>query len=380
MKKTALRSCSLALGLMLSGSLANRAEAVDAYTDPVGFYTLTIAGSSDNVMSLPMVRDAVFAGTVGGNITATGFDALAGTVSPGWTASQFKYAPAAVPSQPMTYYVEITSGALKGLFYKILDNGTASVSLVTEGDSLLLHPLPGAPTAALAVGDSFKIRPFWRVKDVLQSGATPIIDPWPDADTVKDEVLFPNYSAIAQNKAPNFNLHFDAALGGWRTFGDDVTDYGNYVLPPNESFIIRRRNASEVNVTNLGGVLMNNAITFVAGGDASKGNDIYISIARPAPVTLDASGLRNADQTKSLIKDSPDPDTIEDQLLAFGPGTGFNRAPNSTYYYLAGAGWRKFPDEVTNVGATVTLEPGKAYIVRKKINNPGRDWINVVNY
>jgi uncharacterized protein (TIGR02597 family) len=377
MKTTALRSCSLALGLALAGSFATRVQAVDAYTPPVGFYALPIPGGTDVGMALPMVRDAVFAGTVGGGITATSFNALAGQVSPAWTVSQFKYNAA---TQPQTYYVEITSGALKGLYYKIDDNGANSVILNTEGDSLLLHPLPGAPTAALAVGDSFTVRPYWRVKDVFQTGSTPIIDGWPDADTVKDEILFPNNTAVAQNKAPNFNLHFDLALGGWRTFGDDSTDYGNYILPPNDAFIIRRRNPAAVNITNLGGVLMNSSVSFVPGGDGSKGNDIYISIARPAAVTLDASGLRIADQTKSLIVDSPDPDTITDQLLAFGPGTGFNRAPNAIYYYLAGAGWRQFPDENTNVGATVTLEPGKAYIVRKKSSNPGRDWINVANY
>jgi hypothetical protein len=88
MMTTALRSCSLALGLALTGSFATRVQAVDAYTDPVGYYTLNIVGASDNVMSLPMVRDAVFAGTVGGGINPTGFNALAGHFSPGWTDSQ----------------------------------------------------------------------------------------------------------------------------------------------------------------------------------------------------------------------------------------------------------------------------------------------------
>jgi uncharacterized protein (TIGR02597 family) len=380
MKTTALRFRTLALGLAMSGSIAASLEAIDAFTDPVGYYTLSIQGASDNVMSLPMVRDAVFSGVVDNGVnafTANGFDALAGTASPAWTANQWAYAQG---TQSQTYYVEFTSGALKGLYYKITANGAGSITLDTEGDSLLNHPLPGNLTAALADGDSFKIRSYWRVKDVLQNGAVPVIDAWPDADTVRDEVLFLNYTAVGQNKAPNLSIHFDTTLGGWRAFGDDVQDYGDFTFRPNEAFIIRRRNVAAVNLTNLGGVLMNSSISFVPGGNGTKGNDIYISIARPAAVSLDQSGLRLADQTKSLIKDSPNPDSIEDQLLAFGSGTGFNRAPNATYYYLAGAGWRMFPDDVTNVGATAMLEPGKSYIIRKKANSVGRDWVNPANY
>ena len=371
MKNAALRSSTLALGLALFGSISARIEAVDAYTDPVGYYTLTIQGGSDNVMSLPMVRDAVFSGTVSGGITATGFTALAGTQSPGWTASQFKYA---APAQPQTFYVEFTSGQLKGLYYKIDDNGTNTVSLDTEGDSLLDHDFPTVANQALAVGDSFKIRPYWRVKDVLEVSGAPVIEGSPDIETQKDQVLFPNYTAVAVNKAPSLILYYDLGQGGWRRSTDETTDWGNHVIRPNEAFIVRRRNATSVPLTNLGGVLVNTAISFVPGASQTSGNDTYISIARPAPVSLDDSGL------SALVKPSPDIESIEDQVFAFGSTPGMNRAPSERYFYLQGAGWRKFPDDVTNVGQTVKLEPGKAYILRKKSTNVGGDWINTPNY
>src|SRR5688572_32711567 len=112
MKKTALRSCSLAFSVALIGSFVAPLNAqTTTATDPVGFVNLTIQGASDNVMSLPMVRDAVFSGTVAAPIAANSFNVMAGQVAPGWTASQFKYV---LPSQPQTYYAEFTSGALKG--------------------------------------------------------------------------------------------------------------------------------------------------------------------------------------------------------------------------------------------------------------------------
>ena len=383
MKNAALRSCSLALGLALFGSISTRVEAVDAYTDPVGYYTLNIIGGSDNVMSLPMVRDAVFSGTVGGGITATGFDALAGAVSPGWTVSQFKYVSG---TQPQTFYVEFTSGALKGLYYKINDNTANSASLDTEGDSLLNHSVPGNTGTALAVGDSFKIRPYWRIKDVFEVNGTPIIESRPSVVLAKDDVMIPNYSAVGINKAATTIIFHTTqttapANGpGWRAAGQGATDFGDYILRPNEAFIVRRRNANNVSLTNLGGVLMNKSVSFVPGGDGSSANDIYISINRPAAVSLDSAGLRIADQSKSLIKDSASSVLRQDELYAFDTPAGFNQGAPNIYYYLAGNGWRKVGSAATDIGSTVFLEPGKSYIVRKKAANAGSDWANDANY
>lgn len=376
MMNSALRSCTLALGLAVLGSFATPAKAVDAFTDPVGYYTLNIVGASDNVMSLPMVRDAVFAGTVGGNITATSFDVLAGQTAPGWTANQFVYSS---PEQRLTYYAEFTSGALKGLYYKVASNGTGSLTLDTEGDSLLAHPLPGNPAAALAAGDAFKIRPYWTVKDVLEVNGNPIIEARPLAFNQTDDVLIPDFSTVGINKSSSFTIYY-LANQGWRAVGQGSADYGDFVLRPNEAFIVRRRNPAPLTVTNLGGVLMNRSAVFVPGGTASSHNDVYISISRPAAVSLNNSGLRVADQNVSIIKDSETAFNRQDELYAFGSASGLNPSAADTFYYLAGAGWRKVGSPSTTIGDDVKLEPGTAYIIRKKSGNVGGDWVSDPNY
>jgi hypothetical protein len=222
---------SLAAGLVLAGTIAiPQLSAVDAFSDAVGYTTLNIVGpNTDNIMSLPMVRNSVFAGTVAGSITANSFNVNAGVTPPTWTANQWVYS---AGIQPLTYYLEITSGALQGLYYKITANGTSSLTLDMEGDSLTSHPLAGNPTAALAAGDSIKIRPYWRIKDVLENGGSPVIAGWPDPDTTADEVLIPNYESTAQNKAANLALHYDLSAPGWRAFGDDFTDMGTTFFVP----------------------------------------------------------------------------------------------------------------------------------------------------
>jgi hypothetical protein len=82
---------------------------------------------------------------------------------------------------------------------------------------------------------------------------------------------------------------------------------------------------------------------------------------------------------------APAEGVIADQLLAFAPGTGLNRVPSQIYYFLAGQpagqGWRKAgDDENLTIGQTVTLDPGKVYVLRKKVNSPGKDWVNDPNY
>jgi uncharacterized protein (TIGR02597 family) len=386
MNTTTLGLRSLAAGLVLAGTISvPQLSAVDAFSDPVGYHTLSIVGASDNVMSLPMVRDAVFTGTVGGAITATSFNVLAGQTPPTWTADQFVYS---AGIQRLTYYVEFTTGQLRGLFYKVQNNGTGSLTLDTEGDNLTTHPVNGV-AAALAVGDSIKIRPYWTVKDAFEVNGTPIIESRANVILAKDDILIPNYTLFGTNKAAAPIIFHTTQVGGsaagpgWRAVGQGVTDFADFVLRPNEAFITRRRNAATVSLTNLGAVNLNRAITFVPGGNGTSANDIYVSLARPSAVTLDASGLRIADQTASLIKDSANTTIRQDEVYAFNAPAGLNAAAPNVYFYLngaAGTGWRKVGSAATDIGSTVTLEPGKAYIVRKKAANAGRDWVNDPNY
>ena len=123
------------------------------------------------------------------------------------------------------------------------------------------------------------------------------------------------------------------------------------------------------------------SVSFVPGGDGTSANDSYISLIHPKAVTLDQSGLRSDDQANSVIKDSPNDFAREDELLAFSDNaTGFNNAPSATYYYRAGQGWKQVGGGGAIVGSTVVLQPGTAYIVRKKSQNPGVDWVKQPNY
>ena len=96
---------------------------VTAASDPVGFTTTSLIGSSDTLISIPFTRPPEFTGAIqtasGTTITAAG--------TPGWTTNQFQYV---AGSQPKHYYALIggggTSNPKEGRFYPITANGTTT--------------------------------------------------------------------------------------------------------------------------------------------------------------------------------------------------------------------------------------------------------------
>jgi len=278
------------------------------------------------------------------------------------------------------------------LYYKVTANGTNTLTLDTEGDSLLLHALPGNAMAALAIGDGIKIRPYFRIRDVFENPAasgTPILEGRAVAamTTVGDEIKFTSYTALGINKAAALNVFYVTGTSSWTASAAPPTQpatVADWVLRPNEAFVVRNRNAGSIELTNTGWVVMNKMISFVPGGDASNGNDIFISINRPAPVKLDDSGLAHPDSTQSFIKHSTSAIIInqrQDELLTWTAGSGFSRAATARYVYVGGQGWRDTNNVGnTTVGQTTFLQPGQAYIVRKKANSVGKDWVNDANY
>ena len=374
-----LKSRSIALAFLAAcvGASVMFAQ-TPALTDPVGFHMLSIRGASDNVLSVPMERLPIFAGTVQ-SATAAALTVAAGhsqggaPVSPAWDAGQFVFNAAA--GQRQTFLVEFASGQLKGVCYRITGNGANTLTLDTEGDDLTAHP----PLGGVAASDSLRIRAYSRIRDVFEVNGLPVIEARPNAFTPRDDILIPSSLSVGMNKAPSLTIYYLEGQG-WRAAGEGTTDFSDYPLNPNEGLILRRRNPANLSIMSVGAASVIRAVSFVPGGDGTSPNDTYISLLHPVPVTLDQSGLRSVDQTNSVIKDSTSDFARQDELLAFDPNaTGFNVAPSITYYYRAGQGWKQVGNNLI-VGSTVTLQPATAYIVRKKAQNPGVDWVKDPNF
>src|ERR1700737_14929 len=111
-------SCRLWFSVALLFVAANFASAqVTVATDPVGFTTTTLLGSSDSFVSVPFTRPPEFIGGIASTTTAGTISVIGAPLTP----SAFKYVQG---SQSKHYYVLIGPGAgtKEGRTYPINDN------------------------------------------------------------------------------------------------------------------------------------------------------------------------------------------------------------------------------------------------------------------
>src|SRR5258707_227519 len=136
------------VALLLSGASLNFASAqVTVTTDPVGFTTTSLLGSSDSFVSIPFTRPPEFIGALA-STTMLGAITVGGTP---WTPSQFKYVRG---SQPKHYYVLIGPGAgtKEGRTYAITANTNNSLTVATT---------PFDDASGIPANTQIEIIPYW---------------------------------------------------------------------------------------------------------------------------------------------------------------------------------------------------------------------------
>lgn len=285
-----------------------------------------------------------------------------------WTAGTFR-TPSAM--QNLTYYAEFGSGALKGVRYRVLDNSEDTLVLDTEGDDLTAHQM-----GSVTVNDLIRLRPLWTVGLIFgTSDADVVIGQKPNPLIPSDSILMPDNQGVGQNKAPTVEISYTHSVG-WRASGNTDTDQVHAPFRAGEPMIIRRIGAAGLTLPVLGHVLPGTQSTYVAGGNGTSGNDVFVSWLSPEPAALDYSGLHDlTNPALSVVGTSVSIFLRGDELLSFGAGSGFNLAPERSFFYLNNTGWQEFGTDSRSVGSQFFLEPGKAYIVRKRASSSGVDWI-----
>lgn len=339
MSSSAQNATRLAVGILLT-SLTSLFAQTSAITDPVGFITLSVPGTTAGASSalsfkgLSLTRAVEYQGsaeTVGQN-TLVDNEAT-------WTDNQFNGANG-------KYFVEIISGTHTGATFDI-QTTTAATKTIT-----LAQNLPAGAAGPL----TFKVRKHWTVGSVFgpanESGLG-------GGDfTTADQILVYN--------GTSYDTYYYQTVGlggtGWRKGGDAVTDAANTVLFGEEGIIIKRKQAGAVNVVLLGAVKTGSTSIPVAPGTN------IISNVYAGNVTLGSSGLYTGNATTGLASGDF---TSADQVLIWN-GTSYD-----SYYYqtsgLGGNGWRKGGDAV-NDASSAAIPPGTAVII-KRGGAAGFNWV-----
>jgi len=362
--KTNLRIIASGLVTALCGAWGAPAagESV-SYTPPAGYFALPVKASSDNHVSLPLVPKATGFGTV----SSAGRDRV--TIgSKRWNTGQFRRKAGAPKA---SYVAEFVTGPLRGISYEVLDNNTDTLVLDMQGDNLTQHP-----RGSVGFGDIVRLRPLWTAAAVFGDSEENLqIAPKRNQLVSGDAIILPDNTSAGLNKAPAAQLSF-VRNAGWRSStGDQSIDRAAYPFVPGQPMNIRRLAAQDTAIITLGHVARGRQAVYVADGGAT-GSDRFVGLLHPEPISLRDSDLIEPNQSGSGgFQISSNAVFRADELMSFGNGAGRDQTPERAFYYLAGRGWREAGVPGTDVGSSVILEPGRAYLLRKKAGSPGGDWM-----
>jgi len=335
----------ITLGL-ITAATGFKASAVDVFTDPVGFITLTAQGTAGpgsspaySFLGLGMTSIVANRGAI---------SAIAGndiTVNNTLTPAQF----AVGPNGPL-FYIEFLDGANPGLTDDVVSNSATDV--FTSGND----------ASAIAGAATYKIYPHWTLNSVFGSTDTADLDP------ATDLILIQN--PLTQAFSTYFYSKGSKSLGtGWRQNGQGSTDVGQTPLYNDQGVLISRANSSNVTFQLVGGVKLGPTIIPLSGTNNFSGN-VYASSA----LVLSNSGLfTDGVNTDSLVP-------AVDLVLIHNDAAGsFN-----TYFFSKGSkslgtGWRQNGQGATDEGGT-QIPLGAQLLIQLAPGNGGFNWKSPAPY
>jgi uncharacterized protein (TIGR02597 family) len=343
-----------------------------AFTNPVGYVSITCPANSDTIVGLPLRQTAAAAGTLSANPDTTtigGSAILTLSGSPGFTTDQFATA----------YYVKLKSGAGNGLWFQITGNTANTITVNLNGGSI-----------AAASGDSLEVLKFWTLNELfppaqcttnpLTTGNAIVASTSTSAGGRLTQILIPNLLATGINIAPTDTYFVNASM--WRKVGNVTADAGNTFFWPDVYFVIRNPSAvtSATTYTISGEVEMGSftlALRTLNGGQ----QDNFVAIPRGVNLTLNQLAL-GGNEASFMSSTGTSAGARRDQLLVYNPAlVGQNVAPSLTYYYFGY--WRKVGSEfgpTYDHGGDV-IPAGAGFVIRKYNSDGATDnWNNTSSY
>ncbi len=286
------------------------------------------------------------------------------TGTPEWTGGRFVYTPG---SQPNTYFVLISSGAAEGRSYLITGNGTATLSLDLEGDSL----------SSVQAGDALKIIPYWTLGTLFPALATGVsFTPTTVIASPQTTVALFLRPTAGINPVPTRSFFFYS--GAWRETGqnvavsrdDQVVGFGSPM---------RVRNAGPGGALSTAGAVVMQKVALPIATEAGTQHDNLLALPRPSALTLSASGLISSG---AFLPSANALDRADLLMVTDQTAPGMNRAA-SAYYIYYNSGWRKLGQPLSaDFGSDVIFDPAKSVTIRTASSPEAvkRYWVNAAPY
>ncbi len=314
-----------------------------ATTDPVGFITLALSGSSNSGLtfsSLGLTRTVSYQGSAE-TISANSLTDNEAT----WADGQFNGVSGA-------FYVEITSGPGAGQMYDISAT-TAASKTITLSQNLV---------AGVAAPVSFKVRQHWTLASVFgaanEGGLTG------GTSTTGDQILIYNGAGY-----DTFYYSTGGLVGvGWRRIGSAPANQNQAatVLYPEDGLVVKRNGSTAANV-----VLMGSVKTGQTSIAVNVGINIVANVFASGQ-TLASSLLYTGSSTTGLASGSS---STADQVLLWNSST----SSYDTFYYssggLVGTGWRRVGSVPANQDQSGVALPVAASLIVNRKNATAFNWV-----
>lgn len=317
---------------------------------PAGIMQIPLLANSDSYVSVPFTR----AGAINTTLSSVSGNIVTVSGAPGWTPNQFVYASG---TQSNTYYARFTSGSAEGRLYAVTANDTNTLTLNLGNDTL----------SNVTAGDGIAVEAYWTLNTVFPNGNG--INISPTAGNRNTEVLIPDFTSVGINLSASKIYFFNAGI--WKQVGQGNANHNDDVLLPNTYFTVRHNVSTNTVLAALGNVITSKVAVIIQTSTTSQ-QDNPVSLMRPAPVSLNNSGLISS----GAFSPSPLPGNRTDELLTFDNNvTNRNKSPSSVYYYWNSA-WRLVGAGTNDVGTNAVLGAGAGVIIRKGTNSTALIWSN----
>jgi uncharacterized protein (TIGR02597 family) len=347
-------------------SLAKTARAVDVFTEPAGFFKVTVSPGA-NFISAPMHRLPGFRGVVTSRTSNT--VTVAGTP---WTANEFGRRDNFNQFMAIVRKDAAASPGIEGDWWPVTTNTSNTVTLDVGPDNL---------TTLLANGSHIEVRHLTSIQDLFGSGGSLILNPDSNfiVNTADEDVI---RFVVGTSFGTTIFFH-DGSLAGAgyyvRPPGQAQTgpfDGSTITIQPDQAIMFFRKSAgpgsTSTNVVSIGQVQVKKLTHYLQPGGNSIGTGF------PANAPIGTSGLLES----GWISDSNFiTSTADEDIIRAVAGTGFTDTVFHHNGALLTAGWyARPPGGSTVLSNNYPLATGRGYVFFIKPGTGALRWRQVVPF
>jgi hypothetical protein len=327
------------LSLLAVASLFAFSSLSAVTTDPVGYVTLTVNGSTDgSVAYTPLSVSLEKPVQASGALSEAPTSAVATDSLASYTPSEFAGTDAAGNA---THYLQFTGS---GLIVDITANTATTITVDTDLSGVV-------DTSA-----GYVVKKYMTIADLF--GADNSAGLSSGGDSASSDLIY----VMSSDGAGQYQIYYyqTDSLGflggnGWRLNGDSFTDASNVTIMPDQGIIIGRAVAGDLSV------VVSGSVNVVDHNRGLPNGFSLVSYPYPVDVTLADSGIYSASNGYQSGGDSASSDLV----YVLGSDGTF-----STFYYqtdslgfLGGNGWRSGTDTFTDVGS-YSIPAGSSIIIK----------------